>query len=183
MMIDLFPSHETARLRLRCVNSGDAASTAALMTPGVSRWVASWPMPFTHDMAAARIELVRREALAGDALPFAIISRSSEELIGWATVKRESDDRRGSLGYWLGEEHHRHGYMREVAPAILSIGFDLLDLDVMEAAAQMENSGSFAIMASCGMRPTREVEIYAPARDRYELCRVYEIARPQLHDV
>jgi hypothetical protein len=34
---------DTPRLRLRPVHDGDAEATARLMTPGVSRWLASWP--------------------------------------------------------------------------------------------------------------------------------------------
>jgi ribosomal-protein-alanine N-acetyltransferase len=108
MNSDPFPLLETARLKLRCVASGDATTTSSMMTPEVSRWVANWPLPFIHDMAVARIETMRNAAFRGDALPFAVIETATGELAGWITIVRNAENRRrGSLGYRLGERHHR----------------------------------------------------------------------------
>lgn len=41
--------------RLRPLRPADAAALSALMTPEVSRWLASWPVPFTPEMAEARL--------------------------------------------------------------------------------------------------------------------------------
>ena len=178
MNSDPFPLLETARLKLRCVAPGDAAATSTMMTPEVSRWVANWPMPFTPDMAAARIETMRRAAFRGDALPFAVVEKASGELAGWIAIVRNAENwRRGSLGYWLGERHHGRGFMKESAPVALRAGFVMLDLDVIEAAAQLGNAGSFAIMQACGMKPTGQGLVFAPARNRNELCSFYEIER------
>jgi ribosomal-protein-alanine N-acetyltransferase len=175
---DPFPLLETARLKLRCFASGDATATSTMMTPEVSRWVANWPLPFTHDMAAARIETMRHAAFRGDALPFAVVEKASGELAGWITIVRNAENRRrGSLGYWLGERHHRRGFMKESTPVTLRAGFDVLDLDVIEAGAQLDNAGSFAIMQACGMKPAGQGLVFAPARNRNELCIFYEIER------
>ena len=177
-MNDPFRPLETARLRLRCVAAEDAAATAAMMTPEISRWLAFWPVPFTHDMAVARIAAARERAQAGDALPFAAVGKAGGALLGWVMLYRHSADRRrGSFGYWLGAAHHGKGYVREAAPAVLAAGFDLPGLDVIEAAAQPDNAASFAVMRACGMQPAGEKMVYAPARRRDELCRFYEIRR------
>jgi ribosomal-protein-alanine N-acetyltransferase len=177
--VDPFEPLETARLQLRCVSVGDAAATARLMTPHVSRWVANWQIPFTADMAAARIEAMRQLALKGEALPFAVLMKAERELIGWVMINRDGENpRRGSLGYWLGETYQGKGYMKEIAPVVLAAGFELLELDVIDAAAQLENTGSFAVMQACGMKLVREGKVYAPARKREELCFFYEIERP-----
>jgi ribosomal-protein-alanine N-acetyltransferase len=151
-----------------------------LITPEVSRWVANWPFPFTYEMAAHRIEAARDRACKGDGLPFAVTEKTIGELIGWVMISRNRDDlRRGSFGCWLGEKHHRKGYMRELAPVALAAGFELLDLDVIDAAAQPENIASLAVMRGCGMNSVGEGAIYASARQREELCHLYEIRRPQ----
>jgi ribosomal-protein-alanine N-acetyltransferase len=172
----IFPAIETDRLLLRCVSGEDADATAALMTPEVSRWVARWPIPFTAAMAAERIAASRMAARAGNALPFAILEKTSRRLIGWIVVHRDADDiRRGSFGYWLGAAHHGQGYMREAAPAALRAGFDLMDLDVIEAGAQPGNDASFAVLRACRMTPTAMRMVPAPARGREELCQMFEI--------
>ncbi|WP_284944465.1 GNAT family N-acetyltransferase [Acidisoma cladoniae] len=178
MIADPFSPFETARLTLRCVALEDAAGTSALMTPEVSRWVARWPMPFTRDMAVARIESARVQAFQGDALPLAIITKIDKELIGWVVLSRDDlDNRRGSLGYWLGERYHGKGYMKEAAPVALAAGFALLNLDVIESAAQPGNAGSFSVMQSCGMQRVGDGMVYAPARQQDELCTFYEVKR------
>jgi [ribosomal protein S5]-alanine N-acetyltransferase len=173
-----FEPLETVRLRLRCVTPDDAHATSAMMTPEVSRWVANWPFPFTFEMAVERIESSLKLAHAGDMLPFALVEKASGEMIGWVMFNRDSETRRrGSFGYWLGEKHHGKGYMREVAPAALAAAFTLLDVDVIEAGAQPENTTSFAVMRGCGMEFTGERMVYAPARKRQELCLFYEVKR------
>lgn len=176
--IDLFPPVETARLVLRCVAPGDAEATSALMTPEVSRWVATWPVPFTPEMAARRIAAMRRAAEARDALPFAVVVKTTSELAGWIMLNRHGDGpRRASLGYWLGERHHGRGYMREAAPAAVDAGFRQLGVEVIGAAAQPANEASFAVMRACGMRQVGEAMVHAPTRRRDELCHLYEVAR------
>lgn len=173
-----FPPIVTARLILRCVEPRDAAATAAMMTPAVSRRLARWPTPFTTAMAAARIEASRAAAAAGDEMPFAIVDNSRDALIGWIVIHRDAErPRRGSFGYWLGEAHHGRGYMREAAPAAVDYGLRHLDLDSIEAGAQPDHVASFAIMRACGMTPVGERMVPAPARGRDELCLMYQLHR------
>ena len=62
---------ETERLILRCVEETDADAISALMTSDISRWLASWKIPYTREMALKRIEDSRQKALDGEALPLA----------------------------------------------------------------------------------------------------------------
>lgn len=175
-----FQPLETPRLFLRCVTVHDATATSSLMTLEVSRWVAAWPVPFTIEMAISHIAASRELAYAGDALPFGVVEKASGALIGWVMLNRDQQDRRrGSLGYWLGEQHHGKRYMRELAAAAVAAGFKWLDLDVIEAGAQPANIASFAVMRACGMKPARKGMVYARARKRDEFCQFYEIQRPR----
>lgn len=178
MLPNLFQPMDTTRLRLRCIVSQDAEATSTLMTQAISNWLASWPLPFTSRMAERRIELAREAANRGDALPCAIIVKDRESLAGWINLSRSVDDRRrGALGYWLGEQYHRQGFAREALAALLRTGFDLLDLDVIEAGAQPGNTSSLAMMRACGMVEAGERVVYASARARDERCLFYEIHR------
>ncbi len=175
----LFAPLGTERLRLRCVRLDDAAQISRLMTPAVSRWVSSWPVPFTPEMAAERIVAAREAAEMGKLLPFAIERRFDGVLLGWISVTRDAkDDRRGALGYWLGEEHHGDGYMHEAAAVVMAAGFGRLELEVIEAGAQPGNVAAFAVLRGCGMAPTGGRTVFAPARGHDELCLFYEAARP-----
>ncbi len=178
MIADHFPPIETARLRLRCVVLEDAEATAAMMTKAVSDWLASWPSPLTLQMAQHRIELAREAASRKEAMPCAIIVRGTETLAGWiALAKNDRDQRRGSLGYWLGVQHHGQGFAREALRALLAVGFNILDLDVIEAGAQPENTGSFAVMRACGMIEIGSRVVHATSRNRDERCIFYAANR------
>ncbi|KMO32314.1 hypothetical protein VQ02_24060 [Methylobacterium variabile] len=178
----LFPVLETTRLRLRLVVPEDAVVTATLMTPEVSRWVASWPVPFTVAMAQERIATARAQAESGEAISFAVTLRGDGTVLGWAMAHRMPNDPRcGTIGYWLGEAHHRQGYLRELAPALLATAFVWLDLDAVEASAHPENAASFAVMRRCGLRFRREAVIHAPARSRDEAVHIYGIRREECH--
>ena len=171
---------ETARLRLRLVDEGDAATAARLMTPAVSRWLASWPSPLDAPAAAARLRHLREASAQGRALCYAIERREAGGMIGVVMIVRTTyDTRRGDLGYWLGEPYHHHGYMREAAAAAVAEAFARLGLEAIEAGAQPANTASLAVMRALGMRPIDERPVWADARNREELCAYYAITRDE----
>lgn len=171
---------ETERLYLRCVEDQDAEIIANLMVPEIACWLASWKVPFTVEMAQERITRSRKEAVAGDALPLAIIERKADRFVGWVSLYRYRENPgRGMLGYWIGIPAQRRGYLSEIRPAILQAGFDLLGFDAIEAGAQLANEASFGVMASWGMKPLEERMAYSSARDRQERCRYYQITREE----
>ncbi len=151
------------------------------MTPAVSRWLASWPLPYTVAMARERIAQARSLAKTGHGLSLAVTARDTGALLGWIMLHRTRENRRtATLGYWLGETHQRRGYLREAATALLPAAFGWLDLDRVEASAHPDNAGSFAVMRACGMTSRGETVIHAPARGRDELVHVYAVERDGL---
>jgi RimJ/RimL family protein N-acetyltransferase len=128
----------TERLILRPLTAADAEPTARLMSPAIARWTGSWNGETTAAEVAERI--ARQDALAqqGLSLDRAMALREGGALIGWIGVrKRAAEDRRGSLGYWIGEAFFGLGYTREAARAFLPRAFAPLDLDIVEAVAQL----------------------------------------------
>ncbi len=57
--------------------------------------------------------------------------------------------------------------------------FDLLDVDSIEAGAQIENVSSFKVMDRLGMTKSHERMVFASARGREELCVYYRISRAE----
>ena len=174
----LFAALETERLRLRCVRASDAGAFAAMMTPGVGRRVASWPAPCTVAMAATRVAAARDGVAAGRGVTFGVERLSDGVLMGWIGVSRVGTaERRAMLGYWLGEAFQGQGYMREAAGVAVAAAFRMLGADVVAAAAQPDNAGSIAVLRGCGMRLVGEQMMFAEARQREELCVLYEVQR------
>ena len=171
-----FAPIDTARLQLRCIRDTDAPALSALMHPEVSRWMASWPVPFPVEHAAARIAKARRAAAAGTEMPCAVIRRAGEVLIGWLAVTRLTPGR-GAVAHWYGLDHHGQGYAKEALAAGIAAGFARFDLDVIEASLQHANAASIAVVRACGMVFVREGEVYAETRARQETVLFYEVIR------
>ena len=171
---------ETARLRLRPVDEQDAAAAARLMTPAISRWLASWPAPLDEALAATRLRGMREAEARGQGLCFAIEQLARRDLMGFVMIFRSKHSaRRGVLGYWLAEAFHRQGYMVEAADAAMTEAFAQLDLLAIEAGAQPDNVGSLAVMRRLGMRYVDERPVWAEARGREEICVYYAITRDE----
>ena len=162
----------TDRLRLRPPRPEDAPSLSALMTPGISRWMGSWPAPFTPEMAKARIAQSLDAMAAGRSL--VCVVEHQGECVGWIGGGRIADMGRGDFGYLLGEPWHGRGFMQEAAPAYVAALRTRLALDGVEATCQPENRGSARVLAACGLNRVGTRMQHAPARDRDELVDVWE---------
>jgi ribosomal-protein-alanine N-acetyltransferase len=123
---------------------------------------------------------MQEAAVQGQALCFAIERRDGGDLIGLVMIVRSKHNARcGDLGYWLGEAFHHQGYMSEAAGAAVAAAFVRLDLTAIEAGAQPDNAGSFAVMRHLGMRPIDERPVWAEARGREERCVYYAVTRDE----
>jgi [ribosomal protein S5]-alanine N-acetyltransferase len=176
----LFETIDTARLRLRCPHSEDAVVVANLMTPAISRWLAAWPAPITEQQAAAKILQAREEIALHQALHFLVERQTDNHIMGWIRVSRtEAHSTIGDLGYWLNEAYQHCGYATEAVLATVNAAFEHLNLNLIEAGAQVDNLASFTIMQRLGMEPCDKRTVWASARCRDELCLFYSVSRDQ----
>jgi len=174
---DLFKPIDTKRTCIRCPRRDDAAAVAKIMTPDISRWLASWS-PMTKQEAATRIFKAREEITGDQALHFLIERRADNAVMGWICVSRSATlSKVGILSYWLNEAYHRYGYAAEATLMAVTVAFDRLNLDSMEGGAQTENVASIAVMRGLGMESCGERIVWASARYRKELCIFYSVTR------
>jgi ribosomal-protein-alanine N-acetyltransferase len=167
------------RIGLRRLETSDAAPTAALITPTISRWTATWPPSMSADEAGERIALAREREARGSHLVRAVRRLSDDALLGWISLARpDGAARTASLGYWLGEPFHGHGYMAEAAAEFVALAWRSLDIDVLEAAAQPQNAASISILTKLGMRYVGDRSEFTPNRGRNETCAYFELRRP-----
>lgn len=181
MVVDspALPLVETPRLRLRCAEPRDADALAGMMSETVSRRLASWPVPYTRQMALDRIAGVRMAAAQRRSLPLVMERREDGAVVGWISVSRApGHEGTALLTYWLGEAFHGHGYMREAAPAVVRETFALMEVDQVRAAVQPDNEASLAVVRLLGMTPLGEGRIWCPARGQEESCLWFELKRP-----
>lgn len=169
----------TERLELRLVTASNSAALQKLMTPGISRWVAIWPYPLTQKAAEKIIE----KALIGYSehrtLPLVIVNQADNQVIGWIKVDFEVRDgnRIGEIGYWLSEKVQGMGFGYEAAKGLIAACFEKMKIHSIRACAQTENTVSHNLLLKLGMHQAGEQLVYAPARNRDELCTYFELER------
>ncbi len=169
----------TPRLMLRPVDIADAAAIAEVMSPAVTRWLASWTDPTTQAFARERIAGSIAARAAGGHIWWAVIHGAEQRLVGgFGCGLCEAAPRRMEISYHIAEAYQGAGYMREAAQAAIAAIWRLFDIDAIEAGAQVENADSFGLMRTLGMTPIGERDVYSAARDRVEPCRFYELRRP-----
>ncbi len=169
---------QTPRLTLRLITPEDAAAITRLMTPEVSRWLANWPTPLTEQAALDRIQLLRAGAARDEIFPYALIRHADNAFIGMIILARTAGHAtNGELGYWLGEPFQGAGYMREALTALIQYAFNTQNFTQLEAGAQPKNTASFTTMRAVGLTYAHDRMVFAPARQREELCQFYTINR------
>ncbi|MHB8283662.1 MAG: GNAT family N-acetyltransferase [Caulobacteraceae bacterium] len=164
---------ETPRLLLRPLRVEDAPNLSALMTYEVSKWLTNFPLPFSPEDAAHRINQVLDGEKRGRARVFAFERKAEPGLIGWFGTYTSRQDRLGILGYWLGEPFQALGLMTEGAPVALSVASTDLRLESVEAYIHPENAGSRALVRRLGLAQDGETLVHSSARDRDETCLRY----------
>ncbi|MFN3276132.1 MAG: GNAT family N-acetyltransferase [Paracoccus sp. (in: a-proteobacteria)] len=101
-----------------------------------------------------RVGWAARASRAGSAFPLFITRRSDGALLGAVTLDniRRGPAQSGTVGYWIGQPHARHGYMREALGVLVHYAFTTLDLSRIEAACLPENAASRGVLEKSGFK-------------------------------
>ena len=88
----------------------------------------------------------------GAAYHFLIRRVADGTLLGGINITnvRRGIAQQGMLGYWIGAEFARQGYMTEAMEAMLAFAFSELKLHRVEAACLLDNAASRALLKKCG---------------------------------
>jgi ribosomal-protein-alanine N-acetyltransferase len=137
----------TERLALRWLTPDDAPAQFALFSdPEVMRY---WSSAAWTDIGQARaaIEQVLAEYRDHSSLRFAIVLRSSGEMIGNIRLYDFVDqNRRCDIGYALARQHWGNGYLAEAMTAVLDYAFAELNLIRVEADIDPRNDASARLL-------------------------------------
>jgi [ribosomal protein S5]-alanine N-acetyltransferase len=116
------------------------------------------PLWTEHDLTShgfrQRLRRYHHQAKHDAGYAFFIFERRDGHLLGAITV---SNVRRGvaqmcTVGYWIGAEFARNGYMTDALQAVTQHAFDTIGLHRVEAACIPANRASIALLAKCGFQ-------------------------------
>jgi ribosomal-protein-alanine N-acetyltransferase len=118
-------------------------------------WEPTWAEDHLSRRAfTARVSWAARAQAQGTALPLLLIRRSDAQLMGAITLDniRRGPAQAGTIGYWIGADFTRQGYMREAVQAVVHYAFTQMDLSRLESACLPENAASRGVLETCGFK-------------------------------
>lgn len=141
----------TPRLILRPAHVDDADAWLAIFSdPRVMRYWSSAPWR-SVEQALASIHRDMEAMAAGTWIRLAIALEDSGPPVGMCTLFAfQPQCRRAEIGYALGSAHWGQGYMQEALGALITHGFDALDLHRIEADADPRNAASCRLLERLG---------------------------------
>lgn len=163
---------ETDRMTLRLPAHHDFAPWAALRVESrdfLTRWEPVWsPDHLTRKSFTNRVYWAARASRQGTALPLFLI-RHDGALLGAITLDniRRGPAQAGTVGYWIGAQFARQGYMREALEAVVYHGFQVMDLSRIEAACLPENAASRGVLEKLGFKYEGVAQSYLQINGRW----------------
>ncbi len=151
-------------------------SSADFLTP----WEPSWASDhLTRKAFTNRVYWANRAISNGTAVPLFLIRREDEMLLGAITLDniRKGPAQSGTLGYWIGQQHARQGYMREAISAVVHYAFTRLDLSRIEAACLPENAASRSLLERSGFKYEGVAQSYLQINGRWRTHVLYASLR------
>jgi ribosomal-protein-alanine N-acetyltransferase len=100
-------------------------------------------------------------------------------LIGAITLShlRRGAAQSGSIGYWLGEEFIKKGYMTEAVKAVIFQAFKNFGLSRIEAATLPENQASRILLENLGFKYEGVAQSYLQIAGRWRNHIMYSLLR------
>ena len=139
------------------------------MDEEIASYLTTWPSDLSVEQAADRIAVAEKRLASREAIEFAIIRRSTEQLIGWISFLAESPkSRAATTGFWLGRPYQEQGFMREAATPAMLMAADFLRVSTLEAYVYPWNSASIGLLRTLGFHAHGGASLYSPVRDRTE---------------
>jgi [ribosomal protein S5]-alanine N-acetyltransferase len=166
-------SIETERLVLRLPELSDHAPWASLRRGGEA-FLRDWEPIYAPDYLSRRafrnrVYWAHRSREEGRALSLFLVRRDDRALMGAITLDniRRGPAQMANVGYWIGPDYARRGYMREALEALVEYAFRQLDLSRIEAACLPENVASRGLLERAGFREEGVAHAYLQIAGRW----------------
>lgn len=174
---------ETERLTLRLPQHADFREWAQLRDEN-SEFLAPWdPIRaadhLTRQSFTNRVYWSHRSESSGSAYPLFLTRRADGRILGGLTLDniRRGPAQAGTMGYWIGQDYARNGYMREAVGALVHYACTTLDLSRIEAACLAENAPSRGLLEKSGFKYEGVAQSYLQIAGRWRNHVLYAYLR------
>ena len=142
----------------------------------LKQWEPVWsPDHFSKRAFNNRVFWARKSYESGKGLPLFIIRREDQALLGAITLDniRRGPAMSGTLGYWIGQDYARMGYMSDAISAVVHYAFTHMDLSRLEAATLPENAASRGLLEKNGFKYEGVAQSYLQISGRWRTHVLY----------
>ncbi len=155
---DFGPVIESGRVMLRTPQMSDYPAWAELRASSrefLMPWEPLWaPDELSRASFRRRVRHYLRDLREDVGYALFIYATATDTLVGGLTL---CNVRRGvtqscTLGYWIGANHARQGYMTAAVRAVVPFVFDSLELHRLEAACLPTNTASIRLLEKTGFK-------------------------------
>ena len=174
---------ETERLILRAPVHSDYRAWVALRSSSrefLTPWEPTWSRDhLTRKAFTTRVHWAQRLINEGTGMPLFLARRSDNALVGAITLSniRRGPAQAGTMGYWVGVQHIRQGYMREALTAMVNYAFTTVDISRIESACLPENKASRGVLEKCGYKYEGVAQAYLQINGRWRTHVLYAALR------
>ena len=165
----LFPSLSTARLQLRPLHIRDAPAILLLRSDARVNEFIDRPKAVTLEEARQFIEKIEAGFVDREWYYWAITLKGNDNLIGTICLWNFSGDgTQAEIGYELGPDFQRQGFMQEALPEVIAFGCNALKIKVIIAQVRKDNIRSVQLLKRNGFQVDASFE-YLPETAAGEL--------------
>lgn len=164
---------DTERLVLRPPTHSDFRAWANLREESAD-FLRPWEPVWSDDHLTRkgfvnRVYWANRSISQGKAVPLFLERREDARFLGAITLDniRRGPAQAGTIGYWIGKDFARQGYMREALIALVHYAFETLDLSRLESACLPENTASRRLLETCGYKYEGVAQSYLQINGRW----------------
>ena len=145
----------TARCRLRYPEESDIPYIrSASQTPNFNDGL-RWEPPSSIAEITEPLRIARESWATGNDYNWTIESRKNRDFVGWISIRRESEGRGWSIGFWVHPTKQGQGFATECASAVLELGFSRLGAKIITSAHATWNTAGVRVLRRIGMKYVR----------------------------
>ncbi|MDK2866074.1 MAG: [ribosomal protein S5]-alanine N-acetyltransferase [Clostridiales bacterium] len=173
-----FPIIHTERLTLRALANTDTYDFYRILSSETAmRYYGIMPIE-TREIASWFIDQYRSGFLNETLIRWAITLRESDDFIGSCGFQGLNENAsRAEIGYELHPNYWGVGYMKEALSAIIAWGFDIFELNRIEALIYPENRPSEKTVLSLGFTLEGCLKEYAFFRNQYTDLNLFRLLK------
>ena len=173
----------TARLSLRLPEHRDFREWAKLRHQSrafLSPWEPIWAADhLSRASFTNRVYWSQRAVKNGNAVPLFVFHKEAGQLVGAITLDniRRGPSQVGTIGYWVGQQYARQGFMSEAIIAMVAHAFGALDLSRLESACLPDNVASRGVLEKAGFKYEGVAQSYIQINGRWRNHVLYAALR------